>query len=331
MMAMCLLLKTVRQRWGIPLMGNNNIFLPATNTNHHGKNHATNTRNHSYLMNGNGNNGNGRGSRDPVIESIIQRLKPLGSGPLCDADKGNRLTASTSDDPDLRAYVGIRLMCPSTMKLRNARTHTETPSDNKRGANMLGIARTVQLTRPNDFLAVLAALAEVHFGDVLVVNTSGSTRAVAGSLFTTEAARRGVRGIVVDGPIRDVEDLACPTYSTMVSPYAGTVQHPGEGVDVAPILCGGVTVTPGDIIFGDRDGVLVGSADSFATCLESAENVVAVEQHLMRGMKMGASLHNMTNFEVHIKKRKEGKESALEFNEDLHTAKFDYMDPVHVK
>ena len=243
------------------------------------------------------------------------------TGPLCDADKSQRLLASTSDDPDVRAYAGLNLMCTKTMKLRTKSQSSTTTS------KMIGVARTVQLPRPNDFLAVLQALTEVSAGDVLVVNTSGSTRAVAGSLFTTEAARRGCRGLVVDGPVRDVDDLALPTYSTLVTPYAGTVQHPGEGIDVMPIICGGVNVNQGDIIFGDGDGVLVGSADTFATCLKDAENIAAVEKQLIHGMKMGVSIHKMTNFDKHLELRKEGKESNMTFRDDLHTIKFDDMKP----
>ena len=214
-------------------------------------------------------------------------------------------------------------MCPNTMKLRS------TINNNKDGGlKMIGIARTLQMNRPNDFLSVLHALDDINSGDVLVVNTSGSTKAVAGSLFTTELARRGGKGLIVDGPIRDVNELACPVYSTLVSPYAGTVQYPGESIDSAPIICGKVTVTPGDIIFGDSYGVLVGSAQSFASILHDAENVVAVEEQLIKGMKMGVSLHKMTNFEQHVRLRKEGKESKLEFRDDLHTIKFD-AEPVH--
>lgn len=300
------LLRTAN-RWGAPLASHNDIFLR----------HDVTKRNYSHPMNGVGV------GRDPLIEDILQRLKPLGSGPLCDADKGCRLMASTSDDQDVQAYAGLSLMCPNTMKLRNALL-----DNTEKTTTLVGVARTVQMSRPNDFLSVLEALTEVKYGDVLVVNTSGSTRAVAGSLFTTEAKRRGCRGLIVDGPIRDVDDLACPTYSTFVSPYAGSMQHPGEGVDVAPIMCGGVTVHPGDIIFGDRDGVLVGSADTFETCLQEAENIVAVEKQLIRGMKMGVSLHKMTTFDEHIKLRKEGKDSKLSFK-DLNTIKFDDMDPVH--
>mmetsp|Transcript_1404 Transcript_1404/g.2710 ORF Transcript_1404/g.2710 Transcript_1404/m.2710 type:complete len:357 (+) Transcript_1404:70-1140(+) len=297
------------------------------------KNNISIRETHSYLP----SMGHGRGRmdpyhgisrRDPKFENILQRLKHLGAGPLCDADKSHRHLASTSDDPALKSYSGLSLMCPQTMKLRN---HSREDS-----SVMVGIARTVQLSRPNDFLAVLYALSKARAGDVLVVNTSGSTRAVAGGLFATEAARRNLSGIVIDGPVRDVEDLGCAVkhdgtlvnvYSTSVNPYAGTVQFPGEGIDVAPVICGGATVSPGDIVFGDAYGVLVGSAEAFETCLHDAENISAMEQQLMKGIKMGVCLHSMMNFAEHLQLRKEGKASSLHFK-DLNTVKFDGIDPV---
>ena len=133
--------------------------------------------------------------------------------------------------------------------------------------------------------------------------------------------------MVVDGPVRDVDDLACTTYSTSVTPYAGTIQQPGEGIDSTPIMCGGATVNPGDICFGDADGVLVGSVETFATCLDDAENIAAVENQLMRGMSMGIGLHRMTNFDDHMAKRREGAESKMQFK-DLNTLKFENVEPV---
>jgi len=272
--------------------------------------------------------------KDPTVEMIMRRLKNLASGALCDSDKAHQQIALTSDQAELREYAGLRLMCPTSMKLRNPapRYHTKMSESNVGKSNvMVGIARTVQLTRPNDFLAVLYALSETSRDNVLVVNTGGSTRAVAGSLFSEEAARRGISGIVVDGPIRDVDHLSPDVcvYSTMISPYAGTVQHPGDGIDVASVICGGVVVNPGDIIFGDADGVLVGSAKTFSVCLHEAENIVSVEEHLIEGMKLGVSLHSMMNFEEHLKLRKEGKESSLEFK-DRNTIKFTGLDPIHL-
>lgn len=277
---------------------------------------------------------NPQGHRDPSNpsvqnEKLINRLKELATGPLCDSDKLHRQIAKTTDDPELKSYEGLRLMCPSSMKIRNPIPRHEIDRKGKSNV-MVGVARTCQLTRTNDFLGVLYALSKTKQKEVLVVNSCGSTRAVAGGLFAAEAARRGLRGIIIDGPIRDVDDLSTDirVYSTMVSPYAGTVQHVGEGIDATPIVCGGVEVNPGDIIFGDTDGVLVGSAKSFQLCIHEAENIMSVEEQLMEGMKIGVSLHSMTNFDEHIKLRKEGMESSLEFK-DLNTIKFD-GEPLHM-
>lgn len=245
-----------------------------------------------------------------VDDKLLVRLRRLGTGPLCDADKARRLARDKDG-----SYNGLRLMCPVAMRARN---HS---NNNNNNAVMAGVARTVQLPRPNDFLAVLQALSACRRNDVLVVNSGGSTLAVAGGLFAAEASRRGLAGIVIDGPVRDLADLDTSTatttttriYSTAVTPYSGTVQHPAEGVDVAPVLCGGTQVRPGDVVFGDSDGVLVGSAATFATLVQDAEDVTAVERRLVEGMEAGVGLHDMTNFEEHLRKRKMGLESTLQF------------------
>ena len=118
--------------------------------------------------------------KDPTVEMIMRRLKKIASGALCDSDKAHQQIASTSDQAELREYAGLRLMCPTLMKQRNPapRYHTKMRESNVGKSNvMVGIARTVQLTRPNDFLAVLYALSETSRDNVLVVNTGGSTRA----------------------------------------------------------------------------------------------------------------------------------------------------------
>lgn len=78
--------------------------------------------------------------RDPKIDEIIKRLQKLGTGPLCDADKGHRLAASTSDDPDVQKYKGLNLMDTDLMKLRHA-------PDDAMPSVMVGVARTVQMSR----------------------------------------------------------------------------------------------------------------------------------------------------------------------------------------
>lgn len=126
------------------------------------------------------------------------------------------------------------------------------------GLPLCGLALTVN-ARPADNLMVHKALAVATPGDIVVVSTGGNTTsAVFGELMchTASAARLG--GIVVDGAIRDVERITAlgfPAYSRSVSPGACDKDGPGE-INV-PVCCGGIVVSPGDIVVGDSDGVAV--------------------------------------------------------------------------
>ncbi|MEQ8232593.1 MAG: RraA family protein, partial [Gammaproteobacteria bacterium] len=94
------------------------------------------------------------------------------------------------------------------------------------GLKLLGIARTV--VAEEDFLTVIRAIDESAPGEVLVVDTRGSRRAVLGELFSIEARRRGLAGIVVDGPVRDVatlRSLDLPVWARSHCPCAGTTQR----------------------------------------------------------------------------------------------------------
>lgn len=124
---------------------------------------------------------------------------------------------------------------------------------------MAGPAYTVKC-RAGDNLALHAALSHCEEGDVLVVsNEEDNTRAVLGEImmaylmYTKKAA-----GIVVDGPIRDIDEIAhwdFPVYCTGTTPGGPYKEGPGE-VNV-PVACGGISVNPGDIILADPDGVIV--------------------------------------------------------------------------
>lgn len=123
---------------------------------------------------------------------------------------------------------------------------------------LCGLAVTVN-ARPADNLMVHKALQVAEPSDVVVVNTCGNTTsAVFGGLMCTTAAAKKLGGIVVDGAIRDVDDLVrleFAAYSRSVSP--GSCDKDGPGEINVPISCGGVVVCPGDIVVGDRDGVVV--------------------------------------------------------------------------
>ncbi len=126
------------------------------------------------------------------------------------------------------------------------------------GLPLCGIAVTV-MARPADNLMVHKAMEIARPGDVIVVNTSGNTTsAVFGELMGTSAVAAHLGGLVVDGAIRDVDGLAAlglPAFSRTVC--AGGCDKDGPGEINVPIACGGTVVLPGDIVVGDRDGVVV--------------------------------------------------------------------------
>ncbi|MCZ6679665.1 MAG: RraA family protein [Candidatus Poribacteria bacterium] len=180
------------------------------------------------------------------------------------------------------------------------------------GLKLIGRAHTV--TCHEDYLTVIKGLRDAEPGEVLVIDTQGSRRAVAGELFPTEAARKNLAGIVIDGPCRDtqtVRALNVPYYARSITPLAGTTSRIFE--TQIPITCGGVTVNPGDILFGDDDGILVATADELAEAIPIAEEIQWKEERTLEEMAKGISLIDMLNFEEHYALLSAGKESRLKF------------------
>jgi 4-hydroxy-4-methyl-2-oxoglutarate aldolase len=126
------------------------------------------------------------------------------------------------------------------------------------GARIGGTAVPV-LCWPGDNLMIHVAVEQCRPGDVLVVATnSPSTDGLFGELFATALASRGVRGVVLGCGVRDVAELremGFPAWSTAVSAQ-GSVKATAGAVNV-PIVLGGQTVHPGDVVLGDDDGVMV--------------------------------------------------------------------------
>lgn len=126
------------------------------------------------------------------------------------------------------------------------------------GLALCGLAVTVNC-RPADNLMVHKALQVAEPGDVIVVSTCGNvTSAVFGELMCHTAVAARLGGIVVDGAIRDVDGivrLGLAAFSRAVCP--GSCDKDGPGEINVPISCGGTVVSPGDIVVGDRDGIVV--------------------------------------------------------------------------
>ncbi|MEM1504066.1 RraA family protein [Domibacillus sp. 8LH] len=121
-----------------------------------------------------------------------------------------------------------------------------------------GRAFTVKMP-VGDNLVVLKAIREAKPGDVLVIDAKGDTyRAIAGDFIVGMAQTLGIKGIIVDGVIRDVvgiKELNYPVFCKGTTIAASG--KAGQGEINVPISCGGVTIQPGDIIVGDADGVTV--------------------------------------------------------------------------
>jgi 4-hydroxy-4-methyl-2-oxoglutarate aldolase len=180
---------------------------------------------------------------------------------------------------------------------------------------MAGPAFTV--VAEDDHLPVMSALAEASPGDVLVIAAGAGTRAVFGELFATEARRRGLAGIVADGLCRDLRGLrriGLPVFARGTTPRSGTV------VSRAPlgatVSCGGVDVSPGDVGFGDDDGVLVASAERIAAALDAAEAIGRAERAILAAQARGEALHGLTNHDEHVAALDRGEASALAFRVD---------------
>ena len=142
----------------------------------------------------------------------------------------------------------------------------------------------------------IAAVDSLTQDDVLVCSTDGSTRICFwGELLSTAARARGARGAVIEGFIRDVRkimQMQFPIFTTGITP----VDSNGRGEVVAynvPIECGGVTVNPGDIVFGDADGVVVIPQTVETQVIEAALEKVSGENRTRDALQEGATLREV--------------------------------------
>ncbi|WP_455581085.1 RraA family protein [Dysosmobacter sp.] len=190
-------------------------------------------------------------------QAVLDRLRDYGACVVSDAMKG-----FNAMDERIRAVAPGRCVCGSAVTVRLR------PGDN------LMLHRAIECARP---------------GDILVLDTGGSCRhAVIGGIMSGAAFGKGIGGLIIDGAVRDVEELrqhGYPVFAAAVVPNTGDSEGPGQLN--RPVSCGGVPVLPGDAVVADDNGVAVVPRDMVDWVLENCEKKIQAEEKRMAEIRQG--------------------------------------------
>ena len=180
------------------------------------------------------------------------------------------------------------------------------------GIQLVGKAFTVE--SQGDVLPIFKALEEASPGDVLVVDAQCTQLAVAGEIFSREAQKKGIKGIVVLGHSRDgseIKTLNFPFYSRGLVPKVGSKNK--AGTLRCPLEYEGIKIEQGDLIFGDDNGVLVIPHQQKTEVLEKANNIATLEERIIEYMNTGSSLASLTNIAEVYPELIKGESAAFRF------------------
>ena len=171
-------------------------------------------------------------------------------------------------------FVGVRFMKPQNKPIN-------------KHSKMIGPAYTVRILG-KDSCAMYKAIEEAPKGSVLVIDRCGdSVYAAVGEMVARNAKAAGLAGIVLDGPATDslwIEEMDFPVFCNGIS-VATTNVWGISGEFNTDINCGGAVVHPGDIVFGDADGVIVMEPDNYEEKLIKAEESAAKERVMREQFK----------------------------------------------
>jgi 4-hydroxy-4-methyl-2-oxoglutarate aldolase len=165
---------------------------------------------------------------------------------------------------------------------------------------MIGRARTAAFMEvyhvpegSNPYELEIALIDSLHTDDIPVFACSNPTRiAPWGELLSTASRVRGAAGALMDGCVRDtraIKAMGFPVFHAGVAPLDSKGRGKVMAIDV-PIECGGVRIEPGDLIFGDADGVVAIPRRVEEQVLELAREKVSGERKTLSDLQRGESL-----------------------------------------
>ena len=161
------------------------------------------------------------------------------------------------------------------------------------GAKAVGEAVTVH-SMDGDWAKPVEAIDEADKGSVLVVQVDGANKAVWGELASHTAMKKGLAGVVIDGAIRDVDEIrriGFPAWARIILPNAGDPKGFGE---IGPeITCGGQRVRTGDWIVADDNGVVVIPRERAQEIANRAVDVKEQEERLRAEIEAGKTLSSV--------------------------------------
>jgi len=223
---------------------------------------------------------------------IFQRLSKLTTPAICDAS------------PDVR-IMDKKIKSKSNIKQCIGRTYTV-------NSNQDSLSTMQALDDVQAFLAFLDCKDDV-VPIIMMIASCGAKVALAGEVCVRVAKARGFGGVIIDGPYRDIDEIeACnlPFFAKGTYPQSGTKDKVGN--TKRKINCGGVEINPGEIVFGDRNGILVMSKEEAVNAIPKAEAMKQGENHLLyRIEEEGAQFKETCNIDKHVDNINEGIPSKL--------------------
>jgi 3-hexulose-6-phosphate synthase/6-phospho-3-hexuloisomerase len=158
------------------------------------------------------------------------------------------------------------------------------------GTKIVGSAITVQ-TFAGDWAKTVEAIDMGGPGNVIVIYNGSDYIAPWGGLATLSCKMRGIEGVVIDGAVRDVDEIRAmnyPIFASAIVPNAG--EPKGMGEINAEITCGGQSVKPGDYIVGDDSGVVVIPRERAYEVARRAKEVEKNESRMYEEIRRGSTL-----------------------------------------